>query len=70
MYAKNSYYKKEGAEHSNGGLHYTSCLLTLSGCQEEALGMENGRIPDSAIKANYQVNQEGQVKIPKFGLIF
>ena len=31
-------------------------LLTLSGCLEEALGMENGKIPDSAIKANYEVN--------------
>lgn len=34
----------------------TSRFLTLLGCLEEALGMENGKIPDSAIKANYQVN--------------
>ena len=38
------------------GFHYTSRLSTLSGCHEEALGMENGKIPDSAIRANYQVN--------------
>lgn len=57
----------------------TSRFLTLLGCLEEALGMENGKIPDSAIKANYQVNtfqyqirlvysltkyQAGYVKIP------
>lgn len=38
------------------GFYRTACLLTLSGCQEEALGMEDGKIPDSAIKFNYQVS--------------
>ena len=47
--------KKEGAVLSKG-FYCTSCMLILSGCHEEALGMENRRIPDSAIKANYQVN--------------
>ena len=37
-------------------LYCTAHLLILIGCHEEALGMENGKIPDSAIKANYQVN--------------
>ena len=40
----------------SNGFYWASCLLTLSGCDEEALGMENGKIPDSAIKANYEVN--------------
>ena len=38
------------------GFYCASRLLTLSGCHEKALGMQNGKIPDSAIKANYQVN--------------
>ena len=46
---------KKGAVLKNG-LYWTSRLLAHSGCHEEALGMENGKIPDSAIKANYEVN--------------
>jgi len=53
---KDSFYiKKEGVLLSYG-FYYTSLLLILSGCQEEALGMENGEIPNSDIKANYEVN--------------
>ena len=52
---KDLFYIEKGALLSYG-LHYTSRLSTLSGCHEEALGMENGKIPDSAIRANYQVN--------------
>ena len=46
---------KKGALLGNG-FYCTSRLLTLLGCHEEALGMENGKIPDSAIKANYEVD--------------
>lgn len=50
-----SFYIKKGALISYR-FHYNTRLPTLSGCHEEALGMENGKIPDTAIEANYQVN--------------